>query len=96
MQESRRKYYWLITRDPETGKPFLIAGGNTEQECREKGLEMLGGLDFEIRGLYTRNLARASSMVRGERLEDTHSLKTASERIGHERSLNRYMKRRTA
>lgn len=93
MEESRRRYYWLICQDPDTGRPFLIAGGNTESEARERGLDMLGGIDFEIRALPTRNLASASSMVRGKRLEDTHSLHKAGERQGHERSLHRLRNR---
>ncbi len=92
--ESRRKYYWLVTADPDTKKPYLVFGGNTEEEARQKGLEILGGIDFEIRGLPTRDMARASSMVKGRRLEDTHSLGRASERLGHNRSLNKLMRRR--
>ena len=91
---TQRRWFWIITSDPDSGKPFLIFGGDTEEECRAKGLEMLSGLDFEIRGLRTRNLAMASSMVRGKRLEDTHSLHTASERLGHNKSLSRFFKRR--
>lgn len=92
--ESRRKYYWLICQDPETSKVFLIAGGNTEDEARSKGLEMLGGIDFEIRALPTRSLPAASQMVKGKRLEDTHSLQMASHRIGHNKSLRRLRQRR--
>ena len=98
MAESRRKYYWLVTSDPDTGKPYLIFGGNTEEEARQRGLDLLSGIDFEIRGLPTRNLATASSMIRGKRLDDTHSLHKASEKLGHDRSLRRLrerIKRRT-
>lgn len=83
-----------MCKDPDSGKPFLIAGGNTEEEARQKGLDMLSGIDFEIRPLPTRNLSTASAMIRGKRLEDTHSLKQASERLGHERSLRRLKRRR--
>lgn len=93
MRESRRKYYWLLTSDPETGKPYLIFGGDTEESARQKGLDMLGGLDFEIRGLPTRDLGRASAMIRGKRLEETHSLHKASERLGHNRSIARLRRR---
>ena len=93
MRESRRKYYWLICQDSDTGKVFLIAGGRTEDEARQKGLEMLAGIDFEIRGLPTTNLQSASAMVRGKRLEDTHSLHRAKERLGHDKSLERYKRK---
>ncbi len=92
--ESRRKYFWLVTSDPDTGKPYLIFGGNDEESARQKGLDMLGGIDFEIWGLPTRQLSTASAMVRGKRLEDTHSLHKASERLGHNKSLSRFFKRR--
>jgi len=91
--QTRRKYYWLVTRDPDTGKPYLILAGNSEDEARQKGLDMLGGLDFEIRALPTRDMGTASAMVRGKRLKETQSLKKASERQGHDRSLGRMMKR---
>lgn len=89
-----RLYYWLVIRDPDSGRPILIAGGNTEDEARQKGLEMLANLDFEIKGLRTRNLQRASAMIRGVRLEETHSLRSARQRIGHDRSLDRLQRRR--
>lgn len=92
-RETRRKYYWLLAKDTETGQPFLIAGGDTEHEARQKGLECLSGVDFEIRGLYTRNLEKASQIVRGKRLEDTHSLQKARQRIGHEKSIRRWRER---
>lgn len=92
--DSRRKYYWLLCVDPDTRKPVLIFGGNNEDEARSKGLEMLGGIDFEIRALPTRNLQMASAMIRGQRLEDTQSLRKARERLGHDRTLDRIRKRR--
>jgi len=64
-----RKYFWIVARDPDTGKTYLIAGGNTEEETRSKGLEMLGGVDFEIRALPTRDISSASRMVRGKGLK---------------------------
>jgi len=94
MENRRQRYYWLVAKDPDTGKPFLIAGGNTEEDARAKGIDMLSGIDFEIRSLPTRNLSRASSMIRGKRLEDTHDLRSAKERLGHERSADRMVRRR--
>jgi hypothetical protein len=70
-----RYYYWLIARDESSGKPFLIFGGNTEDEARRHGFETLSNIDFEIKRYPTRDLGRASSMYRGNRLDTTHSLK---------------------
>ncbi len=85
---TRRYYYWLAAKD-ETGKPYLIFGGNDEEEARRKGLEILGGLDFEIKRYPTRDLSTASAFYRGVRLDETHSLRESSKRIGHNRSLSR-------
>jgi hypothetical protein len=80
-------YYWIKATDQ--GKPYLIFGGIREDDARAKGLEMLPGVDFELVKLPTRNLQRASAMVRGTRLEETHNLRKASARIGHDRSIKR-------
>jgi len=90
-ERHRNWYFWLVAKDPESGKPYLIAGGKTEEEARQKGLEMLGGIgaDFNIRRLPTISLAAASSMIKGRRLEKTKSLRKATERLGHNRSLRR-------
>lgn len=88
----REEYWWITAVDPETRKPYLIAGGLKEEEARQKGLEMLGGIDFQLKKLPTRNLARASSLLKGDRLEQTRSLHKAAERIGHDRSLHRRLR----
>ncbi len=85
----KEEYWWITARDPETGKPYLIAGGRTENEARQKGLETLGGIDFQLRKFPTRNLAHASALLRGSKLETTHSLKKAAERLGHNKSIVR-------
>lgn len=88
----KRYHYWLLCKD-EDGKPFLVYGASTEEECRQKGLEMLGA-EFEIRRLPTKNLASASQMVKGRTLEETHSLKKASHRLGHDKSVRRMRSRK--
>jgi hypothetical protein len=86
---SQKRYYWIVARD-ETGKTYLVFGSDQSEElARQKGLEMVG-TDFEIKDLPTRDMGRASSMMRGNKLEKTHSLKKASQRIGHEKSIKRY------
>lgn len=85
-RDSNRDYYWIAATEPTTGKPYLIWGGNTEDEARQKGLIELPGVNFDIIPLKTRNQARASSMYKGGRLQKTHSLTKASERLGHDRS----------
>jgi len=86
----RRYYYWIVLRDPDSGKPYLIFGSDkSEEEARQKGLEMLQGLDFQIRRFATRDLDSASAMLRGKRLVDGEGLRRSTQRIGHDRSLRR-------
>jgi len=85
----RKYYYWLVSRDPETGKSYIIYGGESEDAARQQGLEMLAGLDFEMKRLPTRDRGAASAFIRGKRLERTHSLKEAGQRMGHEKSVRR-------
>ena len=91
---SRRMYYWIAAKD-ETGKPYLLSATScrTEDECRAYGMEMLGGLDFEIKRYPTRDLSSAVRMHRGSRLEDTHALRTSARRQGHEKSIARLRRR---
>ena len=89
----RKYYYWLVTHD-ENGKVFLIFGGEDESQSRQKGLEMLSGMDFDIKRLPTRDLATASAMYRGKRLERGEGLRRSTQRLGHDRSLDRLRRRR--
>jgi len=90
-----RYYWWIVSHDPDTKKPYLIFGSEkSEDECRQRGMELLGGLDFEVKRLGTRSLSKASSLLKGNRLEQTHSLKEASKRLGHDKSVLRDRKRK--
>ena len=89
-----RFYWWIITESE--GKPYLIFGSDIgENQALQKGREMLPGMDFQIRKLPTRSLQRASSLLKGNRLETTHSLKKASMRLGHDKSANKLRKKKT-
>ena len=88
---ARRYYYWIITVD--NGHPYLVFGGADEEEARRKGLEILGGVDFQLKRYPTSDLSTASAYFRGKRLDETHSLRESSKRIGHTRSLDRLKKK---
>lgn len=92
--DRRNWYWWIVTKDPESEKPYLLPGGKSEQEARQKGLEQLGGIDFNLRRFPTIDLAKASAMLKGKRLEKTKSLHKAVERLGHSRSLKRSQQKR--
>ena len=91
--KSRRQYWWLVTHD-ETGKRYLVFGSALgEEDARQRGFEILGGVDFEIKQYPTSDISAASQMLRGKRLEQTHSLTEAGKRIGHTKSLKKLHKR---
>ena len=86
-----RYHFWLVaTYD---GKPTLVYGGPDENSARQRGMELLPGVDFEIKRLPTISLARASSLIRGNRLEQSHSLKQATQRLGHNKSIALWKRR---
>lgn len=88
-------HYWIVARSEN--KPYLVyacPAREGEQTARQRGLELLGGIDFEIKRYPTRDLGRASSLYRGHRLDKTHSLREASRRIGHDKSIKRLKKKR--
>ena len=85
-----RYYWWGVSQDPETHKPYLVfLSDKGEEDALERGRELLAGINFEVKKLKTRSLSAASSAIRGGRLESTHSLKEAGQRIGHTKSIIR-------
>ena len=91
MRPDRHRYWWIIAN--YNGKPILIFGGSTEDDARLKGITELGGANFSLKELATRDPGRASQMIRGVKLEDTHNLAVSLQRQGHERTLNQMRKR---
>jgi len=95
---AKRYHLWLVT--VSDGKPYLIYGApdfgpdGGEQAAREKGLTMLAGLDFEIKRYPTMNLSEASAFHRGKRLDSGEGLKASTQRLGHEKSIERLKNRR--
>lgn len=82
------QFFWIISSCD--GRPILIFGDRDENVARQKGLEQLNGRDFKLKRLPTRDLGKASSMIRGQRLEETHDLHEATKRQTHERGLRRH------
>lgn len=89
----RRIYYWIYTQD-ETGRPYLLGKEGSEEQARQKGLELLAGGDFKIIPLPTSDYNRASAMIKGKRLESSHSLRESTRRIGRDKSFRRLFRRR--
>ena len=89
---ARQWYYWIVAYDQD--RPYLVFGGGDEEEARRKGLEILAGTNFELKRYPTLDLGQASAFFRGKRLDDTHSLRESSKRIGHNRSISRLLNKR--
>jgi len=88
-------YWWIVVKDPETGKTNLVFGSDkSEDDARLQGLETLGGLDFEIKKLPTRDRNSASAMMRGKKLSQGEGLHRATRRIGRNKTLNRLLSKR--
>ncbi len=84
---NREYHFWIVAKDE--GKPYLVYGGRTESEARQKGMDMLGGINFDIKRFPTRDLAAASAYYRGKRLENGEGLRKSTQRIGHDKSIKR-------
>jgi hypothetical protein len=94
----RQWHWWIVAIDPEdpNGQPYLLYGCLAEEgedKARQKGFELLNGLDFQLRKFPTRRTSEASQYLRGKRLEQTRNLHQSVRRIKHERSLLRAQKR---
>jgi len=91
----REYHYWIYALDGD--KPYLVyacPAREGENKARIKGLELLAGVDFTIKRLPTRDVGKASQMIKGStRLPETHSLKESTRRIGHNKSLKRRLRR---
>jgi len=83
-------YYWIVTRG-EDDKPYLISATDchSESEARQRGMEMLSGLDFKVMRFPTMDIHQASSYMRGKRLNSGQGLSRSTQRQGHEKSIAR-------
>jgi len=90
---AREYFYWLYGRNPEDGKGFLIYAcpdREGESTARTRGFEMLGGMDFKIKRLPTRDIGSASAMIRGVKLDTGMGLRRAQQRLGHDKTVKRW------
>ncbi len=84
----RHQFWWIYGRDRETSKPFLVFGSDrSEDDCRQKGLEMLGGqnLELEVNMIPTRDISAASRILKGFKLGQSRDFGTATKRLKHKR-----------
>jgi hypothetical protein len=79
----RRRYWWLVGTDTD-GTPFLVFGSAvSEQEARQKGLEMLGGVNCEVKELHHRDMGAASHEMKGGTLAESKDIHKALRKLRH-------------
>ena len=88
---TREFHWWIVTKD-ETERPYLVYAcpdRDGEAIARQRGMELLSGLDFSLKRYPTRDLNRARSYLAGKRLDEGMGLRESARRQGHEKSLKR-------
>ena len=92
IKDERRQHYWICTQ--QDGQPILIYGcpaHQGEEAARQKGIEMLCGINFELHKFPTRDTGKAAQMWKGRILETGHNLRQATTRQMHEGGLKRHL-----
>ena len=94
----REYHFWIyVAPCAETkGHPELVYGcpahgpGETGEEvAKDKARDMLGGFEWRLHRLPTRAKSEASAYIRGKRLASGEGLQASTQRIGHEKTVNR-------
>ena len=94
-----KEYHWWIVAKDETGRPYVVYGcadrgsDGGEDNAKIRALDLVGGMDWYVKRLPTRNLQAARAFICGNRLESGLDLRESVARQGHEKSLER--RRRT-
>tara|TARA_Y100000310_G_scaffold344205_1_gene455719 strand:- start:5547 stop:5837 length:291 start_codon:yes stop_codon:yes gene_type:complete len=79
----REIHYW-IKADRADGRTFLVYGGLTETEATQKALNIKDlPAYFDVIQLPTRDQGRASSLLKGKKLEESGSLGDSTQNLSH-------------
>ena len=91
---SKRNWYWIkaIERD---GRMAVLGPYNSEEEANSQGYELLDVPDFQIKKLPTRDLARATHLAQGGRVEDGHLIAPAHLHTRHEAGIQQQRRRKS-
>lgn len=75
-----RPYYWIVA--DYNGQLVVIGPKDTAEEANQFAYENLD-VEFEVKELQTRDRARATSILKANRLEETGNLGQALQRARH-------------
>ena len=73
-------YYWIWGESQ--GRKVALGPYDTKEEAQERGSELIGGY-FEVVPLSTKDLRRATQILKARTLGETHDLPYALERVKH-------------
>lgn len=76
-----RTFYWIVAYDQ--GKTIVLAGDYDQATAERKGYEQLD-CQFELVGLDTVDITRASRILKARKLAETHDLRESLERMKHQ------------
>jgi hypothetical protein len=75
--------FWYIVVLGVGGKDYLLPGGETEREAREKARTVLGGESCEFKAYYTHDLTEATRQYKHGKLMLTKDINQAVQRVKH-------------
>ena len=76
----QQTYYWLWGETQ--GRRIALGPYFTDDEARERGRELLGG-SFEVVELRTRDLRRATQILKARTLQETQNIDYALQKVRH-------------
>ena len=77
----RQHFYWWVWGESQ-GRRVALGPYNDEDEAREKGKILIGGY-FDAVELPTRDIAKATQMLKARLLGETHNMPYSLEKVKH-------------
>jgi hypothetical protein len=79
----RRQPYFYIVIYGVDGHDYLISGGESEQEAREKAIKLLKGSPYEIKSYNTTDIDEANRQFKHDRLMKSGDIRYAVKPVRH-------------
>lgn len=79
----RGQPYWYIVIYGIDGHDYLISGGETEIEAREKAIQVLKGQPYELKSYNTTNIDEANRQFKHDRLMKSGDIHYAVRPVRH-------------
>ena len=79
-QQQQQVYYWI--RGESQGRTVILGWFSTPEEAQAEGAEKIGGY-FDVVPLTTKDMRKATQILKAKKLDESHSLPYALERVKH-------------